>query len=76
LSPAGDKIAFMRVGDLALYELSTKKETVLSATGDDFEIRYPKFALDGRRVYFEVRTKDPVFPKYRNISAVASVPVQ
>jgi hypothetical protein len=75
LAPAGDKIAFMRGGEIAVYDIATQQTQSLTETGDEFSLRYPQFSLDGKSVYFEVRVKDPVFPKERSLSAVASVPV-
>lgn len=75
ISPAGTKIAFMFDNDISIYDLATKVTTPLTRTGNDFSLRYPQFSLDGKLVYFEVRAKDPVFPKERSLSAVASVPV-
>lgn len=74
ISPAGTKIAFMFDNDISIYDIATKLTTPLTRTGNDFSLRYPQFSLDGKLVYFEVRAKDPVFPKERSLSAVASVP--
>jgi hypothetical protein len=76
ISPAGNKIAFMFDNDISIYDIATKLTTPLTRTGKDFSLRYPQFSLDGKLVYFEVRAKDPVFPKERSLSAVASVPLQ
>jgi hypothetical protein len=38
--------------------------------GDD---RLPRFSADGKRVLFEVRYPDPVFPRARGLSRIASV---
>ncbi len=75
LSPAGDKVAFVRGGEIEIYDLATQQTRSVTTTGDDYILRYPQFSLDGKRVYFEVRAKDPVFPKDRTVSAVGSVPV-
>jgi hypothetical protein len=75
ISPAGDKIAIMADNDIAIYDIAKHTTTPLTRTGSDFSMRYPQFSLDGRTVYFEVRAKDPVFPKERSLSAVASAPV-
>lgn len=75
ISPAGDKIAFMTDNDIAIYDIAKQSKTALTHTGNDFSMRYPQFSLDGRSVYFELRAKDPVYPKERSLSAVASVPV-
>jgi hypothetical protein len=75
LSPAGDVVAFVRAGDVFVYDIAGKKPLPLTNTGNAFELRYPLFARDGKRVYFEVRVKDPVFPKERSISTIGSVPV-
>jgi hypothetical protein len=75
ISPAGDKIAFMFDNDISIYDIATKASAPLTHTGGDFSLRYPQFSLDGKRVYFEVRTKDPVYPQERSLGAVASVPV-
>jgi hypothetical protein len=75
ISPAGDKIAFMTDNEIALYDIAKQTTTPLTRSGSDFSMRYPQFSLDGRVVYFELRAKDPVFPKERSLSAVASVPV-
>ena len=75
IAPAGDKVAFMFDSDISIYDLNAKTTVPLTRTGNDFSLRYPQFSLDGKLVYFEVRAKDPVYPKERSLSAVASVPV-
>lgn len=75
IAPGGEKIAFMFDGDISLYDIRTKTSVPLTRTGNDFSLRYPQFSLDGQRVYFEVRAKDPVYPQDRWLGAVASVPV-
>lgn len=75
LSPAGDVLAFVQRGDVGVYDIAGRKLLPLTHTGNAFELRYPLFARDGKRVYFEVRTKDPVFPKERSVSTIGSVPV-
>jgi hypothetical protein len=75
ISPSGGKIAFMFDNDISIYDIATKVAVPLTRTGNDFSLRYPQFSLDGKLVYFEVRAKDPAFPKERSLSAVASVPV-
>jgi hypothetical protein len=75
MSSAGDKIAFVAAGDIAVYDLARKTTTALTRNVGGFSQRYPQFSLDGRSVYFELRAKDPVFPQERSLSAIASVPV-
>ncbi len=75
LSPAGDVVAFVQHGDVGVYDIAGQKLLPLTRTGNAFELRYPLFARDGKRVYFEVRAKDPVFPKERSLSTIGSVPV-
>jgi TolB protein len=73
LSPAGDKITYVSGGDALVFDIPSGNTTPL--TSASLEIRYPQFSLDGKRVFFEVRAKDPNYPKERAVSAVASVPV-
>jgi hypothetical protein len=75
LSPAGDVLAFVHDGDVGVFDIAAKKLLSLTHTGNAFELRYPLFARDGKRVYFEIRVKDPVFPKERSVSTIGSVPV-
>lgn len=74
LAPDGSAVAFVRRGEIEVYDLEKRTSTVVTNTDDAFSLRYPQFSLDGQRIYFEIRTKDPVFPTERSISAVASVP--
>jgi hypothetical protein len=75
LAPGGNQIAFVRGGEIEVYDLGKRTATPLTKTGDEFSLRYPQFSLDEHRIYFEVRIKDPVFPTERSVSAIASVPV-
>jgi hypothetical protein len=77
-SPDAARVAFETRGaggtDIAVLALSTgeiKKLTVGSATE-----RVPRFSADGKRVLFEVRYRDPVFPQKRSISRIASAAVE
>ncbi|WP_437281959.1 hypothetical protein WME90_15795 [Sorangium sp. So ce375] len=77
-SPDAARVAFETRGaggtDIAVLALSTgeiKKLTAGSATE-----RVPRFSADGKRVLFEVRYRDPVFPQKRSISRVASAAVE
>lgn len=76
-SPDAARVAFETRGaggtDIAVLALSTgeiKKLTVGSAAE-----RAPRFSADGKRVLFEVRYRDPVFPQRRSISRIATAAV-
>jgi Tol biopolymer transport system component len=70
LSPDGKRVAFERGGDIAIFTFDGAK-TVRLTENPSIE-RYPLFALDGRSVFFESRSKDPNFSS-RNVSAVGTV---
>jgi len=70
LSPDGTRVAFERGGDIAVFTFEGAK--TIRLTENPFSERYPVFALDGKSVLFESRSKDPNFSK-RNISGVGSV---
>jgi hypothetical protein len=76
LSPNGEKVAYVVDGDILVYDIASKNTQRLTETGDDFTLRYPQFALDGNSVYFEVRARDPVFPKERMLTAIGSTQVR
>jgi hypothetical protein len=59
----GTDVAVLALGSGAV------KKIVESAS----EERLPLFSADGKRVLFEVRYREPVFPRVRGISRVASV---
>ncbi|WP_437650212.1 hypothetical protein [Sorangium sp. So ce362] len=76
-SPDAARVAFEARGaggtDIAVLALATgevKKLTVGSA-----QERTPWFSEDGKRVLFEVRYRDPVFPQKRSLSRIASAAV-
>ncbi|WP_437491456.1 hypothetical protein WME75_15660 [Sorangium sp. So ce1014] len=77
-SPDAARVAFEARGaggtDIAVLALATgevKKLTVGSA-----QERTPWFSEDGKRVLFEVRYRDPVFPQKRSLSRIASAAVE
>ncbi|WP_437819114.1 TolB family protein [Sorangium sp. So ce1078] len=77
-SPDATRVAFETRGaggtDIAVLALATgevKKVTVGSA-----QERTPWFSADGKRVLFEVRYRDPVFPQKRSLSRIASAAVE
>jgi hypothetical protein len=72
-SPDGKTLAFIRGGDIALFNLETKKHSRL--TDNPWRERYPIFSDDGARVFFESRSDDPLFER-RELSLVGSVAVR
>lgn len=60
--------------EIALLDLATGKDTQL--TNNKSDERLPMFSNDGARVFFEARDKDPMFPRSRMISRIASVKVE
>ena len=75
LASGGQHIAYIRHGELAVYDIRQQTETDLTSTGNDFQLRYPQFSLDDKTVYFEIRTKDPVLGGRRTVACVGSVPM-
>lgn len=76
-SPDGGKIAYeMRdlLGtDVAVLDLATAAVHRLTHTKADEST--PRFSADGAQVLFEVRYRDPVFPRRRWLSRIASAKV-
>ena len=73
-SPDGAHLVFETGGrgaDIAVLTISSGavKKIVESRS----EERLPIFSADGKRVVFEVRYRDPVFPRARSVSRIASV---
>ncbi|WP_437665561.1 TolB family protein [Sorangium sp. So ce1182] len=77
-SPDGARVAFEAPGaggtDIAVLALATGE--VKKITQGSAQERVPRFSADGRRVLFEVRYRDPVFPRKRWISRIASAAVE
>jgi Tol biopolymer transport system component len=72
-SPDGKSIAYVRGGDVFLFDLASKQSRRL--TKNPWRERYPMFSDDGARVYFESQGDDPLFER-RTISLVGSVAVK
>jgi TolB protein len=75
-SPDGKRVAFELRSkgpeDIAVLEVASGAVTRL--TDNRWPDRYPLFSSDGRTIYFEARSIDPVFPGRREISRIASLP--
>jgi hypothetical protein len=71
LSPNGASVAFEQNDEIVHYGLSSGARTEL--TRNAVRDRYPSFAPDGQRIYYESWSSDPNFPKERNVSVVCSV---
>ncbi|NUP08531.1 MAG: hypothetical protein HOW73_20980 [Polyangiaceae bacterium] len=71
-SPKGDRIAFVRGGDIYLMSVSDQRVTQL--TNNEFGENRPRFSPDGRRVYFQSQQDDPNIGS-RIASVIASVEV-
>lgn len=72
-SPDGATVAYVRGGDVFLYDLRSKQSRRL--TKNPWRERYPIFSEDGARVYFESQGEDPLFDR-RTLSLVGSVAVK
>ncbi|WP_437785184.1 TolB family protein [Sorangium sp. So ce1097] len=76
-SPDAARVAFETQGaggtDIAVMTLATGE--VRKLTQGSGQERVPRFSADGERVLFEVRYRDPVFPRRRWISRIASAAV-
>jgi Tol biopolymer transport system component len=76
-SPDGAHVVFETGGaggagvDIAV--LSLPSGAVKKIVEGKSEKRLPLFSADGKRVVFEVRYHDPVFPRARAVSRIASV---
>jgi hypothetical protein len=77
-SPDASKLVFelsTRAGtEIVLFDLASGKDTQLTHNKSDE--RLPMFSHDGARVFFEARDKDPMFPRARMLSRIASVKVE
>ncbi|MEZ4296785.1 MAG: hypothetical protein R3B70_17595 [Polyangiaceae bacterium] len=77
-SPDGRRVVFMMRGrgntDIALLSLETGE--VRRLTESSVDESGPRFSGDGKQVLFEVRYRDPAFPRKRWLSRVASVAVE
>jgi hypothetical protein len=71
-SPDGKTLAFVRNGDIALFDL--EKKEIRPLTDNPWPERYPAYSPDGARVYFESLGDDPNYPRRGN-SLVASASV-
>ena len=77
-SPDGTQITFERIdrgsSDVAVLTLATGAvKKITDGRGDE---RQPRFSADGKRVVFEVRYRDPVFPRARWLSRIASAAIE
>src|SRR5262249_51846718 len=75
-SPDGRYVVFETRGDhgrstVAVAEIASAAVKKLPQLG--IGARVPRFSADGKRLIFEVRDRDPVFPRSRGISRIASV---
>jgi hypothetical protein len=70
ISPDGKKVVFERSGDVQMFSFDDNKNTRL--TQNPSLERYPLFAVDGKSVFFESRTRDPNFEN-RIISSIGQV---
>jgi hypothetical protein len=74
-SPDGAYVVFETAGggitDIAVLAIASG--TVKKLTETSAQERLPMFSADGKRVLFEVRSSDPVFPRARSVSRIASV---
>jgi len=78
-SPDGAQVAFETRGEhggVAVAVLSLASGAVKKLTEMRTDQRLPRFSADGKRVLFEVREADPVFPRARGLSRVASAAVE
>ncbi|WP_437681452.1 TolB family protein [Sorangium sp. So ce131] len=77
-SPDAARVAFVAQGpgstDIAVLTLATGE--VKKLTQGTAEEGVPHFSADGKRVLFEVRYRDPVFPRKRWVSRIASAAVE
>ncbi|WP_437338294.1 hypothetical protein [Sorangium sp. So ce394] len=77
-SPDAARVAFETRGaggtDIAVLALATGE--VKRLTVGSGQERAPWFSADGKRVVFEVRYRDPVFPQKRSLSRIASAAVE
>ena len=75
-SPDGAYVVFQTAGggqtDIAVLSVASGEVKKLVET--NHQKRLPLFSADGKRVLFEVRYPEPVFPRVRSISRIASVP--
>ncbi len=76
VSPDGKYAVFETRGErgrsaAAVVTLATGALKKLPEVGAN--VRQPTFSADGKRVVFEVRDTDPVFPRARGLSRIASV---
>ncbi len=75
-SPDGAHVAFetnRENGGVAVAVLTLATGAVKKLTDIRADQRLPRFSADGKRVLFEVREGDPVFPRARTLSRIASV---
>jgi hypothetical protein len=70
ISPDGRRVVFERSGDVQMFGFDDNKNTRL--TQNPSTERYPLFAVDGKSVFFESRTRDPNFES-RIISSIGQV---
>ena len=63
-------------GNLDIGVLTLASGTVKKLTDGKGDERLPRFSADGKRVLFEVRYRDPVFPRARWLSRIASAAVE
>jgi hypothetical protein len=74
-SPDSAHVVFETAGqgvtDIAVLAVASGAVEKLTQTKS--QERLPMFSADGKRVLFEVRYRDPVFPQARSISRIASV---
>jgi len=79
MSPDGRFVAYelrvegKRAKELGLLDTESGKAVALTET--PFSERFPAFSPDGTRLYFEVRTDDPVFAGRRELIRIASMAV-
>ena len=77
-SPDATRVAFEVLArgndDIGMLTLATGAVTKLTAgRGDE---RQPRFSADGKKIVFEVHYRDPVFPRSRMLSRIATVTVE
>jgi len=77
LSPDGKRVVFelrphLAYAEIAVLDIATSRVTQL--TKNQADDRSPLFSLDGTKVYYETRDRDPVFRRKRMVVRVAWVP--